>query len=1295
MNSLITGVVDNVGWTSGGMIATTGVEFADANRAKTSFIAVTPGERMQLISDGTNIELGIITVWEFTTNQKTTASTNNRIRYYSTALKKDVIVPDGVNYLRFQVNAPLDSIKDHLTVLHLDTATQYSQQYSISRFSGKKISIIGDSIDTFNQVGYKIDGYNMYYPTLDVTDVNDTWWMQVIRASGASLEVNASWSGSRVTNTHSNTSYPDFYQRINVVGDPDLIFIALGVNDSTNNVAFGEYDFTTNYQHLSESEFRPAYIKGIKGLQALHPNAEIVCIAEKMGVNYKQSVEYIAKTLGCGFIDASDYVGASGVHPGKLGMHQIASQILYPTDFMLTERHIPADGAIVGEMRDTLNEELGDLETRGIGRLHGEFFNASLASGEVIFNIGTRTRVTSYKKFIFPYDITLTPDPGYKIGVHSFGTNGEAFVSDSGWRTEPYTVPANTYFRIVIYTVPDSTADADVYKFVNAVKVTTVVSHIQNEINTLQENTTEMISSIGSIKSITPVKITGLNYPANGTAYVASTAHNVDYIHVIPGNIYHITLSSTSTTSDCYFRRIFTTVVPTQGISGVYINEKSTRKGNGEVIYIDYRPNTEGYLGIAHSNSSSIGASVLITESEGVSAQLYEQNLIIEANNQDMYYLTADEFEQGTFYAGKLYPANSDCITQKNFHACGQNAKKILLNIQDPTGTWKSRVSFFDKNTEFLSDTGAYGFFTEFSIPENAVYYRLSVSKYENNVGVHTSPNSIAANTIGVKLYFKTLEYIEDAYIKRSVSGSVLHIRDAAVFPLDGLVLRITPTQAGSGTPSSSNVRPITGKTQVSILHTTTFNGTQPVYSFNLPSAVYGGTLDVLSGKLISNYTNFSATDASNITSISTNSNHIRCWLYFPGKQIADAIIYSDKLSYAASSAWTDYSYYTNSSYPNSMPITLPYGGTNGVQTNTVASIQAWLAAHPIQIVAPLTTAPAAVSVASFAISAYSGENYISTTDGTLECTYKADPTLSLNENIGIPDGMTKYVYTGERIEPQQYHVAQKYLYTLPITWSMTGESDGKNRTRQGATVYNDTMFMCTNGFEHIMMYDLRNGSTIYDIHPYSTYQENCHCNNINFGIEKYNDNDPFPLAYISLEDTATRKCEVLRIIKTNNTYSATRVQQIFFPPLSEDPIYYTNSYIDVENGYLYISGYTTNSFYQSATNKIKIERYTLPKLSDGATVQLAYTNRLNEFTIDSYTATQGAYIQNNKMYQAGGYGDTDNWIHVIDLNEGKVVTNISLNNMGITQEPEAAFMWDEHLCFYTVYGQFYKLYFD
>lgn len=254
------------------------------------------------------------------------------------------IVPNNITKVYVNVMSsetaitPDDSRKVWVSCKNVDDDLKELRGQLRSRFAGKKLSIIGDSIDTFNQVGYKIDGYNMFYPWNDVTDVNKTWWKQVIDNSGMELEVNASWSGSCASNARYNMTYlgqhfPDFYDRVSVLGSPDVIFVTLGTNDSGDSVELGEYDFDTVYTDLSESTFRTAYIKGMKALKELYPDAEIVCIAERMNPWYMGSIRHIARELGAKFVDIGDYYSPDQdtyrLHPNTKGMRQIASAVLY------------------------------------------------------------------------------------------------------------------------------------------------------------------------------------------------------------------------------------------------------------------------------------------------------------------------------------------------------------------------------------------------------------------------------------------------------------------------------------------------------------------------------------------------------------------------------------------------------------------------------------------------------------------------------------------------------------------------------------------------------------------------------------------------------------------------------------------------------------------------------------------------------------------------------------------------------------------------------------------------------
>lgn len=121
------------------------------------------------------------------------------------------------------------------------TAT-YAIKLKINKFSelsGKKISILGDSISTFYAPGSPMNSYyseegRYYYPRYcqDVKTVEKTWWGQLINNTKMVLGINNSWSGSTAVGNKVGNGCSD--ERINTLvenGNPDIVILYLGTND--------------------------------------------------------------------------------------------------------------------------------------------------------------------------------------------------------------------------------------------------------------------------------------------------------------------------------------------------------------------------------------------------------------------------------------------------------------------------------------------------------------------------------------------------------------------------------------------------------------------------------------------------------------------------------------------------------------------------------------------------------------------------------------------------------------------------------------------------------------------------------------------------------------------------------------------------------------------------------------------------------------------------------------------------------------------------------------------------------
>lgn len=208
---------------------------------------------------------------------------------------------------------------------------------------GKKASFIGDSISTYegysNNVAYNATiGENAVYYNgtgKGFTDVNETWWMQTVHATGMDLLVNNSWSGDRVTKRGVERAK----QLHNAAGEkPDVIVVYLGINDFRHGV--------------TESTFKTTYDQMIGGMKETYPeadvylctlvytsnlsnptvrpknvekfNAAIADLAEK----YQASVVDLYNGTGITWKNMKEHMADGSLHPNYKGMDMITECIL-------------------------------------------------------------------------------------------------------------------------------------------------------------------------------------------------------------------------------------------------------------------------------------------------------------------------------------------------------------------------------------------------------------------------------------------------------------------------------------------------------------------------------------------------------------------------------------------------------------------------------------------------------------------------------------------------------------------------------------------------------------------------------------------------------------------------------------------------------------------------------------------------------------------------------------------------------------------------------------------------------
>ena len=163
------------------------------------------------------------------------------------------------------------------------SSSQSSQNQTPRDLSGLKLSILGDSISTFD--GYIPTDYNIFYPgSGNISTVEKTWWWQVMNATGMELNANASSSNTTITGDSLDTtgSAPGCSTKRMIdltPGDdgpaPDILIVFMGTNDFLRSVELGTFTEPSPQDEGVVNNFCDAYELMIQKLNALYPNAEI------------------------------------------------------------------------------------------------------------------------------------------------------------------------------------------------------------------------------------------------------------------------------------------------------------------------------------------------------------------------------------------------------------------------------------------------------------------------------------------------------------------------------------------------------------------------------------------------------------------------------------------------------------------------------------------------------------------------------------------------------------------------------------------------------------------------------------------------------------------------------------------------------------------------------------------------------------------------------------------------------------------------------------------------------------
>lgn len=285
----------------------------------------------------------------------------------------------------------------------------------------------------------------------------------------------------------------------------------------------------------------------------------------------------------------------------------------------------------------------------------------------------------------------------------------------------------------------------------------------------------------------------------------------------------------------------------------------------------------------------------------------------------------------------------------------------------------------------------------------------------------------------------------------------------------------------------------------------------------------------------------------------------------------------------------------------------------------------------------------------------------------------------------GIPVGLTTHQYIGEPVK-----IGRTHLVACGAVSQIT------SILSQGGACFGDFLFMFRDNNTG-WIYNLATSTLIQTFtipEGELGFVSNCHYNTVNFGTEYYDDNDPFPLIYISTGYASDGYSGALayRIVATtendSTTFSFSLVQTIKIPG----------------SGWTEFVTGDENDCYICYTSQRKIYRMKMPTLSQGdVTFDLSQAIDVYQFTPQPawYNGSSGqgrVYYDGRIYFVAGEPSKSQTLLFVgLDLSSRRRVVEIDLQStFGFTAEPEAVFIWNGHFCIvFRQTASVYALYFD
>ena len=233
------------------------------------------------------------------------------------------------------------------------------------KLNGKKLSILGDSISTYQgvsnnaEINSTIGKNEVFYGTQNTTVAeSDTWWKQAADNTGMSVLVNNSWAGANVATNFDNATKGGCTARAenlhnNDGENPDIIAVYMGINDNGCLTGLGSFndvsDIWNGTAYVGNTElFATAYATMVHKIVTKYSAADVFLFTlprnnylwqgtkehyNALQDEYNKMIYKIAGVFGCKVVDlatavgedCSDYLLTDAIHPNAKGMDIITA----------------------------------------------------------------------------------------------------------------------------------------------------------------------------------------------------------------------------------------------------------------------------------------------------------------------------------------------------------------------------------------------------------------------------------------------------------------------------------------------------------------------------------------------------------------------------------------------------------------------------------------------------------------------------------------------------------------------------------------------------------------------------------------------------------------------------------------------------------------------------------------------------------------------------------------------------------------------------------------------------------